>query len=405
VALNLLRALDSAPSWVGKTVDSVLAGHGIAGAAYDRIAHPYTKRDIPTLPAPLSAPVRLLIGPANEAEQGYQWARAFERELPEVAAVAMMGIDPGGYAVRANLPVPTGVYLRSPTWRRAFDRYAEGCTHILLESGLRILGRGYTNAGAEVRHFRDRAVQVGAIFHGSDLRLPSQHMQESEWSPFRDAEIPSRLLEKKAAANIDLVKQLGLPAFVSTPDLVHFLPGSIWCPVVIEPDEWKTEREQWPRSRPVVLHAPSNPVIKGSVQIEPLLHALHAERVIEYRQVAGLKHEEMKQQYAAADIVLDQFLIGSYGVAACEALAAGCLVIGHVDDQTRGIVRDETGSELPIVEATVESLGSVLRAIATEPASFASTRLAGADFVARVHSGHRSAEAVRDFLGLGRAKA
>jgi hypothetical protein len=181
---------------------------------------------------------------------------------------------------------------------------------------------------------------------------------------------------------------------------VDYLPGSIWCPVVIQPDEWRSEHRAPTEGPLVVLHAPSNSLIKGSDQIEPVLRGLHAAGLIEYRQVAGLRHQEMRRQYAEADVVLDQFLIGSYGVAACEALASGCLVVGHVSEPTRRTVAAEAGIELPIVEATVDSLESVLRAIVMTSSDFESHRAAGIDFVERVHSGRRSAEAVRGFLGV-----
>ncbi len=42
--------------------------------------------------------------------------------------------------------------------------------------------------------------------------------------------------------------------------------------------------------------------------------------------------DAMPEVYGGADIVLDQFPLGTYGVAACEALVAGRLVVSHVSD-------------------------------------------------------------------------
>ena len=70
--------------------------------------------------------------------------------------------------------------------------------------------------------------------------------------------------------------------------------------------------------------------------------------MIEYRQIVGVPHAEMPEFYAGADIVLDQFTLGSYGVAACEAMASGRLVMGHVDEPARAEVRDRTGLDLPV---------------------------------------------------------
>jgi hypothetical protein len=108
----------------------------------------------------------------------------------------------------------------------------------------------------------------------------------------------------------------------------------------------------------------------------------------------------MPDFYANADIVLDQFVMGSYGVAACEAMASGRLVMSHVDDYTRAQVRERTGRELPVHEATIESLETELRRAVAEPEAFEAFRTAGPVFVEAVHDGRSSAAAMAPFLGL-----
>ncbi|WP_439565178.1 glycosyltransferase [Microcella sp.] len=399
-----VRALNAAPRWVRRAVTTVTQGRGPLGALYDRVALRLGDAVPPALPPVDASPVRLVIGPANEAEQGFQWARAVERSLPGVSAVAMMGFDPGGYGVQADLVVPRAVYLRSAPWHDAFEAFLRTRTHVVIESALPLLGRRYrTDVVAEVRALRAAGVQVALLFHGSDLRPPSQHRRELARSPFTNPELPSTILEDKAAFAAAVVAELGGPVFVSTPDLLRYQPDAVWCPVVIDVERWSVPRDDAPprSGRPVVLHAPSNPLIKGSHLIDPVLRALEGEGLIEYRRVQGLTYAQMRQQYAECDIVLDQFLIGSYGVAACEALAAGCVVVGHVDPNTRRTVHEQTGIEVPIVDATVDTLDSVLRSVIAEPAAVTSERRREAvRFVGEVHDGRRSADALRGFLRL-----
>lgn len=399
MAFDPVRVLNRSPRWVRKFILSVTQGRGLLGPIYDRVVHRYATNSVPAVPPRSTSSVRLLIGPANEAEQGYQWARAFERYTEGVSAVAMMGFDPSGYEVRADLRVPTPVYLRSAEWHASFEQFLEGRTHVLYESALPLLGRKYrTDFAAETRALAHAGVRVGVLFHGSDLRVPSQHMRNGTWSPFRNSAVPSRMFEDRALLNIRRTRELGLPAFVSTPDLLRYLPDATWCPVVIDPNEWHTERDGWRKNPPVVLHAPSNPLIKGSTFIEPVLRRLEAEGVIQYRRVSGVKYGQMRQQYAEADIVLDQFLIGSYGVVACEALSAGCVVIAHVDDETREAVKSATGLEVPIVEATVDTLEEVLRQTVAEGVELSELRASGLRYIREVHDGRYSAQAVRGFL-------
>src|SRR5665811_2516908 len=83
--------------------------------------------------------------------------------------------------------------------------------------------------------------------------------------------------------------------------------------------------------------------MKGSDLIDPLLERLHADGVIEYRRVQDIEPKEMPAIYGDADIVVDQLALGSYGVAACEAMAAGRIVLGHVSEQVRSAAQEAAG--------------------------------------------------------------
>ena len=56
--------------------------------------------------------------------------------------------------------------------------------------------------------------------------------------------------------------------------------------------------------------------------------------LVDYTPLRDVPWSEMPGVIASADIVLDQFALGGYGVAAVEAMASGRAVVGHV--RTRG---------------------------------------------------------------------
>jgi hypothetical protein len=117
---------------------------------------------------------------------------------------------------------------------------------------------------------------------------------------------------------------------------------------------------------------------------------------VEYSLVSGVSSERMPGVIADADIVLDQFRLGSYGVAACEAMAAGRLVVGHVRPAVRVRIQAETGLPLPIVEATPDTLHDVIRDLLRDRDHARELAAAGPPFVAAVHSGARSAAVLID---------
>lgn len=400
--LDAVALLDRAPEGVRRFAYRIAAGEGLLGRVADAARYRFSPRDIPRIPPTSDEPIRLVIGPANSAGQGYQWARAAERALPGVAALAIRGIGSDRFLADTDLRVPVAVYQRSKSWHAAFEAFLSRQTHVIWESGLPMLGRSHgSDVLNEISLLTARGVRGALMFHGSDIRSPSVHAAENAWSPFVDSTGPTRALADSAAKNAELAAASGLSTFVSTPDLLRWLPGATWCPVVVDVDRWASaEVERTRASRPVVAHAPSERWLKGTNLIEPMLRRLSDEGVIEYRQVLGVAHSSMPAFYADADIVLDQFLLGSYGVAACEAMASGALVMGHVDEATREWVRDKTGLDVPIHQATIESLEGELRQAAAEPAAFAGTREAGRRFVEVVHDGRKSADALAAFLVL-----
>ena len=156
------------------------------------------------------------------------------------------------------------------------------------------------------------------------------------------------------------------------------------------------------RRVPLAVHAPSNERIKGSDLIDPVLQQLADRGLIEYRRIRGVQPEQMPAVYREADIVLDQFRIGSYGVAACEAMAAGRVVLGHVTPAVRQTILDLAGMPLPIVEATPSSLEDVMLGLLDDRSRSIAAGAAGPAFVREIHDGRRSATALSEFL-LGEA--
>lgn len=347
--------------------------------------------------------VRLWIGPANSAGQGFAWARAAET-LPGVGASSVVLAEVNAvFGFPVDHSVPTTPYVRNERWQRVQARsVAQGFTHALIESGRAPFGTA-SPLSAQLALLADNGVGTALLWHGSDIRLPSRHAQIEADSPFiGDAYPDTALLEDLTAANARLAYESGLPSFVSTPDLLAFLPGATWLPVVIEPQRWASAAltPALERRRPIVVHAPSRSALKGSSLIQGIVRDLDADGVIEYREAHGIPSAEMPRFYGDADVVLDQFSLGIYGVATCEAMAAGRLVVSHVGSGVRDAVRERTGFDLPVVEATAADLDRVLRDIAANPERFRPMLQRGPEFVAAVHDGRLSARALAPFLGV-----
>jgi hypothetical protein len=365
-------------------------------------AHRFSPADVPP---PVQAPrgeVRLYSAPANFAAQGYQWARAAER-LAGVGAVNMQYRASGDFGFPADYAVSDVVFANSGDWaRRQRDAVANGFTHVMFEAERSIFGLAFQGfAEREARWLLDRGLKVGLASLGTDLRSPVRHAQVDRWSPFRDRLDDDwvRALEVRAQRNRRLFERLGVPSFVATPELLLDWPAASWLPIVVDPTDWRSPREALTGERPIVLHAPTNPAVKGTTLIEPTVQQLSDERVIEYRRIIKVPAAEMPERYAEADVILDQFALGIYATTSIEAMAAGRLVVAHLHDQVRAHIREVTGLDAPVVEATPDTIGDTLRDIAERPDHYRTIANAGPGYVEAVHNGELSARVLAPFLG------
>lgn len=342
--------------------------------------------------------IRFAIGPANYAGQAYQWARAV-RENSDIDALSFAPVS-GGFAfpVDVSLGAPLSGYLW--TRRHAVSAVVESISHMAIDGFIPIFGPPRMGSlASDCAKLRRRGISVALISHGSDTRDPDAHMERNQHSYYSSSprEYVARL-RALSARNRHLARESGLPLYVSTPDLLLDCPQATWLPVAIDMTKWLSNTEVFASRVPTVLHIPSrkNPPIKGTGVIEPIMRKLADARRILYLSPEHVPNGEMPDLVRRSDVVVDQLLIGSYGVAAVEAMAAGRLVIGSVSSATRALMPDVP----PIVDASPDDLEEILEDVLSHFDDYARLASKGPAFVSRWHSGRASAAVLDGFLGL-----
>jgi hypothetical protein len=359
----------------------------------------YHVRDVPPVPQAKRGQTNLYIAPANFAGQGYQWARAVERGL-DVSAVNLT-IPRGAMRFSSDFVVPYPISYSSTRWqRRHFNHVVSGFSHVLIEACMPLFGSLFSgDIRREVAALQQHGIRVGMISHGSEVRLPSRHMQRHPFSMFNSM-APDRVepMERVALKNQALIEDLAVPWFVSTAGLVADHPNTTWLPVCIDVEKWSTGRVPLVGEVPVVVHAPSLETVKRSDLIDGALSELQAQGVIRYRRIVGVPNSEMPELFADADILLDSVGGGNYGVASCEGMASGLVVVTAIHSDVRAVVHRLTGFELPIVNTAPDGVADTILRIVGSRAKYQAVALDGVGFVQAVHDGKHSAEALRGFL-------
>ncbi|MEV6629637.1 glycosyltransferase [Actinoplanes sp. NPDC051470] len=345
-----------------------------------------------------TTPIRLGLGPANYAGQMATFAQAICREYPEVSAEVTMRHNRETFLFPADVYVETdrqGEFeVQLEQMRRIIGRY----THLIVDAFLPVFGylNGDTIEG-DLPALKRAGIKVALLAHGSEIRHPGRHLKRHEFSLFRDA--PDGIVPRytgRADKNKKIAEASGQPLFVTTPDLLDDLPTATWAPLVVDVDAWTSDVPVMERSRPRVLHGPSQRWTKGTDRILPTLQTLHDKGAIELVLAERVSWDEIREMVKTCDIVVDQFAVGSYGTFAVEAMAAGRPVMGYLEDR----VHTTAGVRPPIVNATPDTLGAALESLLDDPSRTAKIGAESANYARETHDGRRTARAFADFFGL-----
>ncbi|MFZ2503655.1 MAG: glycosyltransferase, partial [Nocardioides sp.] len=334
--------------------------------------------------------VRLGLGPANFAGQLAAYAQAVTAARSDISAEVVMHVN------RESFAYPADVYVKGQALRRLdmqleqVERVLPRYTHLLADAFRPIFGplNGDSIAG-DLPALRHAGIRVALLSHGTDARHPIRHMERNPYSLYFDA--PAGFFHGRVEAverNHRTAEESQLPIFVTTPDLLDDLPMAHWLPLVVDLESWHTDRSVFERRRPLVLHAPSRRWTKGTDRFAEALQAFADSGAIELELVEGLPWMAMRERVQNADLVIDQFAVGSYGAFACEAMAAGKPVMAYLSEG----VAETLGAECPIINTTPTGIVEAISALLDDRDAAARIGQESLAYARKFHDGTRSAE-------------
>lgn len=182
-----------------------------------------------------------------------------------------------------------------------------------------------------------------------------------------------------------LVSDLELARFVAPQfRAVYVVPTPLRLPLEPEP------APPPPGEGPIVFHAPSDQLVKGTATILAAIEAVAARRPLRLRTVTGVPRAQVLAELARADIVVDQLGARTSGVFALEAMALGKPVLTALD---RDLLAPFARSS-PLVPVTAQTLERELERLVDDAPRRAALGAAGRRFVQEVHDADRVAAAI-----------
>jgi len=175
----------------------------------------------------------------------------------------------------------------------------------------------------DILHYHGQAVSEGY----RDLVMWSGIMNKPVILHHHGSEIRNKQYPKFAS---NLVKH----RYVSTPDLLEFVPDAEWLPnpVNLENLKYSGPDVEGPLK---ILHAPTNRQIKNTEAVLSAISNLEEEGLdIQFTIVEDSQHSELLEQISSHDLIIDWLNpeFGIYGVFSIESMALGRTVICSLTD-------------------------------------------------------------------------
>jgi glycosyltransferase involved in cell wall biosynthesis len=200
-------------------------------------------------------------------------------------------------------------------------------------------------------------------FWGTEIRDPERACTDNPYLKNLVAEGNAYVISSRSSKRVQKAfSRAGFACLIPGPELFDYLvPGFF-------PDAVRTEAAVdvkgidpvFPdpgNKKPVVAHMPSRPKVKGTEFVMEAVESLSHELDFEFRLIQNVPHREALDMVRSCDIMLDQFIIGSYGTAALEAMALGKPVFCYIKPS----LLPRMPAECPMVNANPDDLRDRLK--------------------------------------------
>jgi glycosyltransferase involved in cell wall biosynthesis len=254
------------------------------------------------------------------------------------------------------LNVPDGLWRRQLVQARAF-------TKLVPDTDVFHFYFGHTLVPRRLQFPLLRVARRKSVLHylGSDIR--GKPREELAWGKRADAEI------------------------VGSWDAHRWVPEAHVVPPGIDLSRYEPAPPP-ANARVRIAHAPSNRAKKGTDAVIAACDELGVELDL----IEGVKHDEARRRYANADVIVDQLVVGWYGLFAIESMAAERPVVTFLHEDAVEQTERAYGVKVPIVNATKKTLVEKLQPLVESAEVRRELGARGREYVERVHDMDRIGE-------------
>lgn len=218
-------------------------------------------------------------------------------------------------------------------------------------------------------------------FHGCDVRSRAHMRAAHAHSTCTECDPPFCIPARQKRV-LGEAERFAHAQIVSTPDLLESAPRAQQVHVAVWlPDYPAAGFRETPK---LVLHAPTNRLIKGTPYVERAFEALRPRFPgVEFRILEKKSWPDLKAAMAECDVFVDQLHMGWYGMVTAEAMAMSRPSLCYIRPDFEPRLKD-----CPVVRTSVETLTEDLAALLQDAPRRRELGERGRAYVEREHEAH-----------------
>lgn len=208
-------------------------------------------------------------------------------------------------------------------------------------------------------------------FCGTDIRSLEKMIEDIPFykmSDFSENFIQLMGVSKTSQETQYRFSRAGFYALPSYPELIDYIDPNLFPKYDLisrSTDIKKLIPNPQTNKKPIVVHAPSNPEVKGTRYVNKAAERLEEEGLVEYVLIQNMTHQKALETLKSADIVVDQIVAGDYGVLAIEAMALEKPVICFLRNKVEAYYKEHF-DDLPITNANINNIYEILKGLALD---------------------------------------
>lgn len=334
--------------------------------------------------------LKVLHCPTSTGGQAWYLSRA-ERRLGLQSDVLTLKDHPFGYPSDINLKLGHAHSLTSILKRiRAFRKFRDEYDVFHFNFGTTLIDFPYLGLHyLDLPDLKKRGKRIVVTYQGCDARIRSWCLknlpdsvchQEKHWHCSPAGDWTKQIRIRRMARFADHIIALN-------PDLLPVLPEkaelgfyTITDMESLQPEPFRKDKETF-----TILHAPSNPRIKGTDAILRAVRELEQEgEPVRMELLRNLDNQEVRKRYREASILIDQLHAGWYGAFAVEGMALGKPVMCAIHEPHLDLIPG-LKNDLPLIRTSTRTLKEDLRGLIHDQPRMQRASLEGRRFVEKYH--------------------